>query len=256
MNAILWTTLAAMTLLASIALHEAGHAYALHTLGIRLDSAGIGLPVGPMIEFKPTRRRPFTFTISLLLLGAYISHSHGDNERVEGLGWRDTAWVAGAGPAVSFALFGAFLAAYAAARGSLVGFAIGAGVFAAIVLFRRPFCIYVLPLLSIAAVALIVHQLVTIPITVGQGPIEVFRLLASATWVDYLFIISAINLGLGVFNALPVFPLDGHHVVANILQRRSGAQAAKIFRRASGATWAALMVYLLTTDVVSWLVRP
>jgi Zn-dependent protease len=71
-----------------------------------------------------------------------------------------------------------------------------------------------------------------VPYTTGRG-------LQVAASVVVAFIL--INVSLGLFNLLPIPPLDGSHLVFNLLSRRSAAGAAVYFRYGSYALLALIL---------------
>jgi Zn-dependent protease len=58
---------------------------------------------------------------------------------------------------------------------------------------------------------------------------------ASGAVVSVFFVFIEINLALGLFNLLPVPPLDGSHAITSLLSRKSAAGAALFFKYGSFA---------------------
>jgi len=82
----------------------------------------------------------------------------------------------------------------------------------------------------------------------------------AVTSVFLVFI--AINVSLGLFNLLPIPPLDGSHVVGNLLSGKSATAAAVYFRYGSYALLALILLErILKVEIlpvgraVSWVVR-
>jgi len=68
---------------------------------------------------------------------------------------------------------------------------------------------------------------------------------------DMLMYFVLVNIALAVFNLLPVPPLDGYHVVNDLLLKRSLFASPKFARIASGV----LMMLVFCTDIVSNLIQ-
>jgi len=101
-----------------------------------------------------------------------------------------------------------------------------------------------LALLILATVALNVMALAGVTLTGQAGP-------ASAPLGILAFMLSflmIINLTLIIFNLIPLYPLDGHHVVRELLPRRMRADYMDFQRRLGGPL-------LLAMLVLPWLVR-
>jgi Zn-dependent protease len=86
------------------------------------------------------------------------------------------------------------------------------------------------PLSNLAAALLLVIVLKGVVALVPFGSRAVFQTVTSA-----FLVFIAINVSLGLFNLLPIPPLDGSHVVGNLLAARSSGGAAVYFRYGSYA---------------------
>jgi Zn-dependent protease len=113
------------------------------------------------------------------------------------------------------------------------------------------------PLSNLAFSLLLVILLRGVVVLVPFGSRESFQ---SVTSVFLVFI--AINVSLGLFNLLPIPPLDGSHVVGNLLAGKSAAGAAVYFRYGSYALLALILLErILKVEIlpvgraVSWVVR-
>lgn len=66
----------------------------------------------------------------------------------------------------------------------------------------------------------------------------------------------AINVGLGVMNLMPVYPLDGGHIVTSLMEARGASSGARaVFTRLTAAAFAVLVQRALSADLRR-LVRP
>lgn len=67
----------------------------------------------------------------------------------------------------------------------------------------------------------------------------------------------AINLGLGVMNLMPVYPLDGGHIVNSILESRGASRSARaVFTRATAIAFALLVQSAMLADLRRLVRRP
>ena len=247
----LWTTLAALGTIASFALHEYGHGYVLRRLGIPIESAGVGLPIGPMIELPPSAHRPYRLTASLLLIGAYVQPAEGYREKIAALSYRDTAWYSGIGVVVNFALAFALGSVHAALDGRSGTAALYLLAAFVIVLLPRLICAYVLPLLWPALVAIYAIDIATSSATTAHGMLGLAHFLVSYSGSEALLTVALVNLMLGMFNTLPLYPLDGGRIADAAIRAMFNAKAARVFRGATAILIAGVVLYALATDVLS-----
>jgi Zn-dependent protease len=109
--------------------------------------------------------------------------------------------------------------------------------------------------LLFAVLLVLVLKLVVVLAPSGSG-----RILQPVASVFLVFI--AINVSLGLFNLLPIPPLDGSHVVGNMLSLQSAPAAAVYFRYGSYVLLGLILLErLLNIDIipvgraVNWVVR-
>lgn len=252
MNAIIWTSVAAIATLAVLATHEAGHALALRRYGVPIVEAGLGLPFGPRITLKPTRRRPFRLSISLLLVGAYVTPDSDHMERLEALPYTDQAWYAGAGIAVNAVTGAALFAILRAVEHQWIPAAIFGGIAAVIVAAPRVFCAYIVPALALPVTALLAKTLTT---SIGQpsGPVGVARLLHVSSPSNALWAAALVAVNLALFNIFPIYPLDGGRIASALVQRWAGRNASKVFQGGSALLMLGLLAYIVGDDAW-WLI--
>jgi Zn-dependent protease len=109
--------------------------------------------------------------------------------------------------------------------------------------------------LLLAVLLVFLLRLVVALVPYSSGP--VFQ-----TVVSVFLVFMAMNVALGLFNLLPIPPLDGSHLVTNVLSLKSAASAALFFRYGSIALLALIVLErILRVDilpvgrVVNWAVR-
>jgi membrane-associated protease RseP (regulator of RpoE activity) len=251
------TVLAIFLLLAHLAVHEAGHAIALRSIGGQIREAGLGLPVGPRLRFRPTARRPWTFVLSPILLGAYVEPTPQSLELVRKARYRDAAWFAGAGISTNLTAGMGCIALYAILAGARwEAIVITVGVTAALWALRKPIT-WIGPLLGVALLGYLIVQLVT-PSggAVVAGPVGVVASATELSSFSHALIWGGlIGISMGLLNMLPIYPLDGGRIVEAALERRTkpGSVLTANYRFVSTLTLMVLIVVVITNDVVQLL---
>lgn len=246
-----WITLTALLFVFALGVHEAAHALVLRRLGVRIASAGLGMPLPPMLRITGRGERP-TLTLSPWLVGAYVSPDARDAELIEAFDYRDTVWYAGAG-IVSNLLMGEFLIGVVfATGGSLLGSLIAAGLLVLTWFGRRLLVSYVFPVLGVPLLGFLAYSLaVGFAHHDALGPAGVVELVGSAVSFRTAVLLGAlINISLAIFNLTPIYPLDGGRIADAVLRRLWGARPAQLFRRVTGAVLACLFVFILGSDLI------
>jgi len=112
------------------------------------------------------------------------------------------------------------------------------------------------PLSNLLSALLLVFLLKAVVALVPFGSRESFQ-----TVISVFLAFIAINVSLGLFNLLPIPPLDGSHVVGNLLAAKSSAGAGVYFRYGSYALLALILLErILRVDIlpvgraVNWMV--
>jgi Zn-dependent protease len=247
----MWTAIAILLLIASVAAHEAAHALALRRLGFRIIEVGVGIPIGPRLKID-SGRLPFRVVLSPILLGAYVMPDPDDAEAIAALPYRDRAWYSGAGVLVNLVIGTAALALVAALDGHWLSSAVTAAVGVVLWVARRPFCSYGIPVLGLPVLALTAWSLTS---TLGQpeGPVGLVTGLQSNSLTTAILLAGLASIGLGLLNMLPMLPFDGGHVIEAALDSRGGSEATRWFSGVTGALSAALVLYVLGSDMW-WLI--
>lgn len=237
--------------LATVGLHEMGHALAMRRFGVPIEKAGIGLGFRPMLTIPPRGRRTWSFTISPWLVAAYVQASDKDfREKLTRLPYRDAAWYLGAGVVANVMAGAVLLAAGSMIEGrwarALIELAAGGLVW----LGRRPFCSYVLPLASLAIAPLLLYlQFSASPSTgglQGWGPIYDVNTLALAVVTAGAFSVSV-----ALVNMAPFFGLDGGQIMARLVGKLFGERAQVRYSAVSLGLIAMLLAGMLIDTVLA-----
>lgn len=240
-------TFTVFMLLANIAAHEAAHALALRGLGGRIDRAGLGIPIGVMLEIAPRGRRDFTLTLSPWLIGAYVEPDRESEKLIENAGYRDQAWFAGAGVIANLIIGLATMTVIGIYRGSwqLIVFPI---ITAGLVWVLRKLITAVLPLFGVAALALLVWALID---SVGEpaGPVGVVQAVIVEDLGHALATSAGMAFALAILNMIPIFPFDGGRVADAALSKSFGPKVSGRFRVATGVAAFTLIAYAVGSDV-------
>lgn len=243
-----YTVVAVSLLLIALGTHEAAHALALRRFGIPISEAGLGLPFAPRIVLPPTARRSFRLSLSIWLVGAYVT-PHPDHEhRIRSLSYRDHAWYAGAGIVANIVMAGLLTFGEALWDGRFVTALASAAITASMWFGRRAFAAYVLPVLSLAVLVALIWSVVR---TVGQpqGVVGIARAVTVSSPRAAIEAGRTLALSLGLLNMVPIFPLDGGRIGALVVQRWIGTRADALFRRVGAAAAVVLVGYSTLSDL-------
>lgn len=258
MSTVLNTTLAIALFLACVVIHEWAHAYALRQLGGQIKAFGVGLPLAPRIKLKPTARRPYSISISPWLVGAYVQARDEDEERIKNLSYWDQAWFSGAGVVANLVIGALLTAVVLTVEGKpfLALYWVAGAV--AVWLLRRAFTALVMPIIALGILALVAY--ITIKTTAQivsdtgtpqmSGLLGVGELLTVSSPLDALKVATLMSLSLGLFNMLPLVPVDGGRIVGDLVRRWWGEKASTAYTAASVVLVLGLVVYVQILDVV------
>lgn len=256
MTTVLYTALAAVLALSTVILHEYGHARAMRKAGHPIIAAGIGLPFHPRLTIKARGKRTWDFTLSIWLIGAYVRNSDEQNDAIDKLPYRQFSWICGCGIIVNFILGFALLSLYSALQGHPVSAFITGLIAGLFYVLRRPAASYLVPLVGPAALALVAWS--TIFLTVENmgdgdakymGPIGIGQVLVSHNLAEAILLAGAVSVSVGIFNSIPLFPLDGGQIATRIARNCFGERGEKIVGVTGFALAAALFAYVILFDV-------
>ena len=246
MDAVIYTSLAAALVIISLGVHEAAHAVAMMKRGIKIEKAGLGIPV-----------RYLTLTVRPNLLGAYVMPESGEDERIAEMPPGDQIAIYGAG-IVANILFGMglvvaemlmhlFVTKQFAAQ--LLYILAVTAVAVAVWFGRHFFERWIVPVLGILQLGLIVWLIFSSPISSGNmaGPIGVAQMTYSLTFSWAVFVAGVISFSIGITNTLPLIPLDGGRIAGCLLP--AGAPR-KLLQNVTPIMMVALAVYVVGGDVV------
>ena len=240
----------------SIGLHELGHAWAMHRNGIPIKRIGFGISLGlPSIDFKLSRFPGIQFSIGLIPLGAFVEWTDAGGEMVKRLPWKKKFDVFGYGPLANL-LFGLIVCVIAmtfANWGNLASFTRFWVMLASIpilFLLRKVFARYIMPVIGLFWFALIVFLMIKSPTESVSGPVGIATIAKqqAVDWTNAIFFGGYISLMIGLFNCIPVYPLDGGKQVEHMLSRfKSGVN---IYRKAGFVAIIAILVLAFTSDFI------
>lgn len=244
----------------ALTIHETAHAYYMWKMDIPIKRAGLGFPIGPKLTFN-LPKIPFPITLSLVLIGAYVEPTEEGTEQILALSHKERSLILGGG--VLWNLITAAIAALLWLGGSMlevgrgpsqIGWSIiGVSVVFIVVLpiFRKFITAYVVPVLGVLLLVYVVVTLVPTlfsvvadPASGGAegvvGPIGIIKIGSLFTsFLDRIYFFAFLSLNFGLFNMLPLMPLDGGRIVNTPIERRFGEKFANIH---TGVTVFAMML--------------
>lgn len=247
MNHWVYVTCAVLVTLVAVITHEAAHGIVLRRLGVPIEEVGLGLRARPRLVVR-TRRLPFAVSLSPWLVSAYVLPDQRYERELDGLSYRDKCWYAGAGVLVNFVTGIELLALVLALEERWTHAVVFAVVGLLSALFHRWFTAYVLPVVSVGALAAVVLGFVN---SYG-GPVGPVAY-ATLPYIPLLEFAGLMSVSLAVLNAIPIYPLDGGRIVDAVLESWAGKKVATHFQVITGVIMLLLVVYVALSDV-AWLV--
>ncbi len=244
MSTAIWTAVAIILSLSTLVAHEAGHAFALRKYGIRITEAGIGLPIWPSISLPPRGRRDFSLRLSPLLVAAWVRTADKDEDKISSLSYWDYSWFNGAGPIVNLILACALggMSSLLSSDWVIAVIAFGAG---ALLFALRRTASAVLPVLMLPVIPGAVYIQLKGLKGGGDGVGTFWQILHVHTPAYAFGAAAAISLTIGIFNILPIFPLDGGKVLMKLLSKWLGDRTRRVYQ-ASGLV---LVLFFLASTV-------
>jgi membrane-associated protease RseP (regulator of RpoE activity) len=247
----------------SIIIHELAHAIAMHKYGIAIKEISLGL--GKLFRLGPFRHPKFFGGAGVyatpLLLGASVSPYPTEYKRMEDMPLATRLDVYCAGP-WSNIIFGIILLfTYGLItpgfRTSLFQTLLG------LVLLLLIWCTYnrhlrklinhiVLPSIGMALLVFVVCGLLSAPTETVGGPI----MMASSTRQYVTGLSAAIfagaffSISIGIFNLLPLFPLDGGRIVKAYLETFNFHGFAMSYSVVSGMAFGGLIIWAFGCDIL------
>lgn len=243
-----WTAFAVILFVGLLAVHEAAHAVAMRGHGVKVEEAGIGLPFGPRLVLKPTRRRPFALSLSPLVVMAYVRADEEGLERIGSLRYRDRAWINGAGIVANLVTGAALAALLFASAHHWWRAAVAAAIAVAVMVWRRGFTAFVVPTLALPTVV-VTGLLIVDSVGRPAGVVGTAVVLHVDSGLAALAATAAVSLGLALVNTMPFFPFDGARITGDVLRLWGGPRWERRFQLAGGFVALALMLYGIVSDV-------
>lgn len=239
----------------ALTLHELGHYQAMRFYGIRIREVSVlGIPIPGLPRLK-VKRGETTWTINPLPIGAYVMPYELGEQDLGSL-WR-RLHIYGSGPLVNLC-YGCLLMGISNAivgASPLSKWVAGFIIPAILVWVFRRYVVLVLPVALVANLYVIAHWLLTTSpgdaLAQGSGgPVAIVAALTGQTnLADALFQAGSVSIGIGVFNLLPLFALDGGKMVKAILDRCFGPKVGTICEYATLPLFLGLLVYMFGLDI-------
>lgn len=250
----------------SLAVHELGHAWAMHSTGVKLSEIGFGIPISriPHLKFKVRRRNGESLAICLhpLILGAYVKTPDEEQARMETMPYKDQSYIFGAGILANLIFAGVllmtadlfFLGAPFVKMLTHRHFLLVAGITFLLIVGRKFFCKYVIVVMGAAMVALVIWSVTKDPLKSLAGPVGIVRMVSHlSTSVGMAINMAAVvSFALGTCNALPLVPLDGGLIVQSIMDKAGvDKNIIRAYKMITFAIFIALVIMAFTADFVN-----
>lgn len=260
-------------LILNLVIHEAAHAIAMRRYGVEIKEAGLGIPIPGFIFRFRVPWLSFPLTLSPILLGAYVEPTPRGNQQTNALPYRERALIFGAG-VLGNVLVGSLLTIIAlfifkdlGEPAVYIRLIAMTAIALVIVRFSKLFCSIGIPILGLAFVGLLLYTLIPGLIENFQesalhggapadkdpiliGPIGITHEATTLkTAIEVFRLAVAISFGIGIFNMLPLLPLDGGRIFGMIIERVLGKQALPLFGLVSIVAIVTLIFLIFAGDI-------
>lgn len=239
----------------ALIIHEAGHFMVMRRSGMEIIEAGIGfnIPHVPKLKFRSQRFFPeVTFVVSLLLFGAYVKPSEAAwLHYMTHLNRKEKAYVIGAGILANLVMAALlYCVVVVLYHAELWKIPVALTLAVVLLIWRREFCAYAIPVLSIGVLAWLVKLIIWSPAGAVGGPVMIVSTIAKIGSLSTAILFGyMLSLSLGIFNMLPLGFLDGGKVWEELLAK-SFPKSVEWYRGLSTLMTLILLVYVMTADVL------
>lgn len=276
-----------LSLVAVMAAHEAGHAYFMRKHGVEIKEFGIGIgPVGKPLFYITSARRIRLLFLKMdlppiafhpLLLGAYVVPTESGEKHLENLPLKSRMQIFGGGVHINlilavaiYSLLHAWMAALVVYQGMVFpmeiarNLVISTALAGILIKWRYALSVWSPAVMGIFMIGLLWMLFSTAGATDSLvGPIGIVTMGANTATstnpgavMEMFTLIFAISLSLGLFNSLPVPPLDGGHMATALMKRlRVPARVISAYRVAGLALFVTFVVFVLGNDVYKFFMK-
>ena len=261
----MFLALAIFLIILSLILHELGHAWMMHKRGVQFDRVGLGIPISflPSFKFGLKRWPGVSFEIHPLIIGAFVAITEEGQKKIKELSFGDQAQIFGGGIVVNllYAALMIFILLFSSGRSIsqivvMPHFYISAIVALLCLFANKFFCKYLLLPIGVALIGLIIWSITKDPAKAMVGPVGIISMVGkhSITFLGAISITGLISLALGLTNALPLYPLDGGHIMGVLLEKWTKNQnVLKGYNRISGILFILLIIFAFSSDFINLL---
>lgn len=262
----MFVALAITLIILSLMAHELGHAWAMHSVGVKFTEIGLGIPVAhvPHLRFTLKRKggQPLAICLHPLLLGAYVKMPDEELPHIESMPYKDQSFIFGAGVLANLIFTGVmlmtadlfFLNAPISKMIFHWHFLLVAGITFLLIVGRKFFCRYLVFAIGIAMVALVIWSMTKDPLKSIAGPVGIVKMVShfSVSIGMAINMAAIVSLALATCNALPLVPLDGGQIVQCLLRKAKVSEnVMRIYRTASFFIFIALIATVLSIDFIN-----
>lgn len=256
----MYVALGIFIIIFSIIIHELAHAVEMRRNGILIKEIGLGIPI-PKITFSFFDKWFFSCKISIspLIIGAFVKPFSDEEEKIDRLPYNKLAVICGAGPWINL-VFGSILLMAGKIIEPDYGFKLIYFVpVAALLLSKKIFSRYFSIIIGLIAMFYLSSSITDaifgaakMSDTVG-GPVALTRMVSqeSINFVSAMVIGGFISISVGVFNLLPIGPLDGGRIMSALI-RKYNERASVVYNIAGYVVFGVLIILALSNDFLSF----
>lgn len=243
-----------------ILVHELGHAYILHQLGVPIKEAGLGVPLPKLtlsFHIKGVR-----INISPLLLGGYIKADEGKDKQIQNAPYHKKIMYYGGGilanVIVSLPIFIIYYlldpTSNLVGNVNVIKLVSAAYLAGLLILFSRkiPILAHFVPVICMAIMIFIIASILKNPSDIA-GPIGIIHIIASKQAFSLVWTLKfsfVLSIGLILMNLLPILPLDGGLITNATLNKLNLKSIVPVFKIASILITICFFLFIIINDSI------
>lgn len=239
----------------SLMFHELGHAWQMYKNGVQINKIGIGLPLyKPILSLRLKRYNNILFEIHPIPLGAFVEPTSSGLRTLTALPYKSKANIYAAGPWANF-VFGLSIILTIGLINMPVQrmtfYIVSSCVFIFLLIFRKIFSRYLIYLCGLFTTLSVINSFFSDkPEDTLSGPIGIVSMAHkfSINYTQAILFGATISMAIGLFNTLPIYPLDGGKIVEAMIKKQT---SRKIYQQLGLGLILMILGFAITNDLIN-----